>query len=213
MCRHGLCMYIVCVCLVYVNMGCVYMMGYMCIWAVCTWFCNLSSKQLSRKIHRGYITSAKAFEVIGPTPFLYKWTNRVSERGLGIPHQLAPTQTPSKLETGPSKGLVAAREEIGLGWELSWSPQVPRDSGTGPYSYSLGGSLTGSPSPLSNVGGWLGPWGPQLMYSWGTSPPLGMPSKLLSILFLSISREGTPPPGQPKASQGAPPPRGRGPVW
>lgn len=58
-----------------VNMGCVYMMGYMCIWAVCTWFCNLSSKQLSRKIHRGYITSAKAFEVIGPTPFLFKWTD------------------------------------------------------------------------------------------------------------------------------------------
>lgn len=96
--------------------------------------------------------------------------------------------------------------------ELSWSPQIPRDPGTGPYSYSLGGSLTGSPFPWSNVGGWLGPWGPQLMYSWGTNPPLDMPTKLLSILFLSTSREGTPPSRvSPRSRQEASPPRGLGP--
>lgn len=108
---------------------------------------------------------------------------------------------------------MAAREEIGLGWELSWSPQIPRDPGTGPYSYSLWGSVTRSPSPWSNEGGRLGPWGPQLMYSWGTSPPLGMPTKLLSILFLSTSREGTPPSQvSPRSRQGWAPFQGAGPL-
>ena len=48
----------------------------------------------------------------------------------GIGHSI-PTglnsETPSKLEVETSEGLVAARKETGLGWELGWSPTVLRD--------------------------------------------------------------------------------------
>lgn len=101
-------------------------------WVVCAWFCFIQSrKKISifslEKYTWDISPLPKPSGSLGPI-VLFVLMGKLRLRGLAIPYQLAPdSETPSELEVEPTKGLVTAREETGLGRELGWSPTILGD--------------------------------------------------------------------------------------
>lgn len=86
----------------------------------------------------------------------------------------------------------------------SWAG-APPSSGTreqGLAAATLEGGLARNPLPWPHVSGRLSPWAPQPVRSWGINPPLGMPTRWLSTLFLATSRDGHSLLGKPLLSAG-----------